>query len=310
MASPSSPGAGQPPSPDDDAVARDERLPDVDWSAPPEDSARTTFAAPSGALAALAAGPPDGERVVLVPGVTGSKEDFRFVIPELAGAGYRVESFDLAGQYESWRAGPERLSPPRPTYDYPLFVDDLIAVLEAGRTPAHLLGYSFAGIVAELVATRRPELVASLTLLSTPPVAGQVFRHVRWLGPISRVVGGRVIAALMKRAILLNVQGVHPGRQRFVTERFALTRPEAFRQVISLMRRAPDVESALREAPFPIAVAVGTRDLWPLDAHRRFAERLGATLAVYRTGHSPCETAPHQLSRDLLALFEKATRVA
>jgi pimeloyl-ACP methyl ester carboxylesterase len=247
--------------------------------------------------------------VVLVPGVTGSKEDFRFVIPVLAAAGYRVESFDLAGQYESWRAGPERLSPPRRSYDYPLFVADLIAVLEAGRTPVHLLGYSFAGVVAELVAARRPDLVASLTLLSTPPLSGQVFRIVRWLGPLSRVAPGRVIALLMKWAILLNVQGVHPGRHRFVALRFRLTRPAAFRQAISLMRRSPDMAPALRDAPFPVAVAVGTRDLWSLHAHRRFAERLGATLAVYRTGHSPCETAPHQLSRDLLALFAKATGV-
>jgi pimeloyl-ACP methyl ester carboxylesterase len=228
----------------------------------------------------------------------------------LAAAGYRVESFDLAGQYESWRAGPERLSPPRRSYDYPLFMDDLIAVLEAGRTPAHLLGYSFAGVVAELVAARRPDLVASLTLLSTPPLPGQVFRVVRWLGPLSRVAPARVIAFLMKAAILLNVQGMHPGRRRFVALRFGLTRPDAFRQVIALMRRSPDLEAALREAPFPIAVAVGTRDLWSLAAHRRFAERLGATLAVYRSGHSPCETAPHQLSRDLLALFAKANRLS
>jgi alpha-beta hydrolase superfamily lysophospholipase len=51
-------------------------------------------------------GPPDGRRVVLVPGATGSKEDFRRVLPLLAAAGYRAESFDLAGQFESAGAGP------------------------------------------------------------------------------------------------------------------------------------------------------------------------------------------------------------
>ena len=294
--------------PEEDAILRDENLPDIDWAVPPAGSERFTFAAPSGPLAALRAGPGDGRRVVLVPGASGSKEDFHFQFPELAAAGYRVESYDLAGQYQSLDAGPERLTPSRRTYDYTLFADDMVAFIEAGPTPVHLLGYSFAGVVAELVAARRPELVATLTLLSTPPLTGQVFRGVRWLGPLSRVVPGRGVAALMKWAILANVQGVRPGRRRFVEERFLQTRPDSFRHAISLMRRVPDLIAQLRAATFPIALAVGNHDLWPLALHRAFAQSLGASIAVYRTGHTPCETAPYQLSRDLLALFDKAAQ--
>src|SRR3546814_17370959 len=95
-------------------------------------------------------------RVVLVPGVTGSKEDFTLMLPLLAQAGYRVESYDLAGQYESYRAGPERLVPARAHYDYDLFVDDLVAVLEEGTPPAHVLGYSFAGLVGQVAPTGSP----------------------------------------------------------------------------------------------------------------------------------------------------------
>jgi phosphosulfolactate phosphohydrolase-like enzyme len=42
-----------------------------------------------------------------------------------------------------------------------------------------------------------------------------------------------------------------------------------------------------------------------VDRHAAFAERIGAELAIYDTGHSPCETTPHQLTRDLLALYAK-----
>lgn len=280
-----------------------EDLPDLDWSSPPEGSERWTFDAPSGPLAALRAGPTDGTRVVLVPGVTGSKEDFHFQFPALAEAGYCVESFDLAGQYESCGAGPERLLPPRSRYDYELFTGDLTAFLEAGGAPAHLLGYSFAGIVAELVAVQRPELVASLTLLSTPPLAGQVFRGVRGLGLLSRAAPAVVIAAAMRWGLLLNTQGVQPGRQRFIERRFSLTRREALRQVMHLMRHVPDVHAALRATPFLKAVAVGNADLWPLRAHTAFATELGAQLLVYPTGHSPCETTPHLLNHDLLSLY-------
>ncbi|AWB85426.1 alpha/beta fold hydrolase [Mycetocola zhujimingii] len=284
----------------------DESLPDVDWDRLAPDARRWTFSAPSGPLAALESGTPSAERAVLVPGVTGSKEDFRFVMPQLVAAGYFVQSFDLAGQYESWPAGPENLRPPRVEYDYDLLVGDLIAFLEAGSTPSHLLGYSFAGVVAQLVAAQRPDLVSSLTLLSTPPVSGRAYRSIKRIGWLDRFVDARGSALLMKLGIVWNVQRVPPGRLRFVRERFTLTRAEAHRQVMGLLSRTPDVTGALAAQPFPKLVAVGMHDLWPLGLHRRFAQKLGATIAVYRTGHSPCETAPHQLSRDLLELYATA----
>ena len=69
------------------------------------------------------------------------------------------------------------------------------------------------------------------------------------------------------------------------------------------MRRVPDVRDAVAASGVPILVATGDHDLWPTHLHAANAERLGARLAVYRTGHSPCETAPHQLGRDMVALF-------
>lgn len=290
----------------DTAAEQDEHLPDIDWTVPPQGGRRTWFTAPSGPLAVLSAGAANGPRVVLVPGVTGSKEDFAFQLPELAAAGYLAQSFDLAGQYESRRAGPEHLDPARPHYDWDLFAGDLLAFLEAGRTPAHLVGYSFGGPIAELVAVRRPDLVASLTLLSAPPLTGQAFRGIRRMGPFTGLAPAWLIALLMEVGLLLNVQGVPAGRQRFVRRRFRFTRPSSQRDVMALMKNLPDLDDELAALPLPKAVAVGEDDLWPLALHAAFARRIGATMAVYRTGHSPCETAPHQLSRDLLALFDNA----
>lgn len=75
--------------------------------------------------------------------------------------------------------------PPRADYDYDLFVEDLLAVLETGSRPVQVLGYSFAGTVAQRAMTSRPELFASLTLLSCPPEPGQAFRGVKRIGWIS-----------------------------------------------------------------------------------------------------------------------------
>ena len=259
--------------------------------------------APSGGLATIALGDPAAPRVVLVPGVTGSKEDFILMMPLLAAAGFRVESFDMAGQYESWAAGPENASPPRNRYDHELFVDDLISVLEAGSTPVHVLGYSFAGTVAQLAFVQRPDLFLSLTLLSAPPQPGQGFRGVKRLGPFTGLTTGRIGAALMIWGVWNNFTHVPPKRLEFVRHRFSFTRRSSVADIIRLMKRAPDVRAVLAAADIPKLVAVGEHDLWPLALHAALAESIGARLAVYRTGHSPCETAPHQLVRDMLALF-------
>lgn len=290
----------------DQAVQLDADLADRDWTVLAEGTVRSTFAAPSGPLALISLGDPGNPHVLLAPGVTGSKEDFTLMMPELAEAGFYVESYDLAGQYESHAAGPERLSPPRGHYDYDLFVDDMLAILDSRPGTSHVLGYSFAGTVAQLAFQRRPDLFSSLTLLSAPPQPGQGFRGVKRIGWLTPLANGRIGAALMIWGLHRNVTHVPPGRQAFVDHRFSLTRVPAVRDIIDLMMRAPDVREELAASPIPRLVAVGEHDLWPLELHAEFAERIGARIAVYRTGHSPCETAPHQLNRDLLELFARA----
>ena len=290
----------------DESARLDAALPDVDWSAPPPGAVRGVFEAPSGSLATLAMGVPGGPRVLLLPGATGSKEDFALMLPQLADAGYYALSCDIAGQYESAGAGPEHLVPPRKHYDYELFTNDFIALLESGEGPAHVVGYSFAAIVAQLAFERRPELFRTLTLLSCPPEPGNSFRGVQRIGRFSGLAGPRVGAALMIWGIRSNVVWVAPNRLRFVRSRFRLTRRQSVRDIFGLMQHAPDLRPVLAAATLPKLVAVGEHDLWPLALHRRFAQAIGAKIAVYRGGHSPSETSPHQMGRDLLALFSSA----
>ncbi len=65
------------------------------------------------------------------------------------------------------------------------------------------------------------------------------------------------------------------------------------------------MRAELAASAVPKLVAVGEHDLWPRELHERFAREIGAGFAVYPTGHSPCETAPHQLVRDMTALFDQ-----
>ncbi|WP_262406248.1 alpha/beta fold hydrolase [Protaetiibacter sp. SSC-01] len=284
-----------------DPVALDAAIGPTDWAAPVPGSVRSVFEAPSGPLAVVSLGDPSHPRVLLAPGATGSKEDFALMLPLLAEAGYYVQAYDLAGNYESASAGPPRGG----HYDYPLFTADLEALLESGG-PAHLLGYSFAGIVAQLVTARRPELVRSLTLLTTPPDAGNSYRHVKRIGWISHLVTPRQGAGLMIWGIGSNLNKVDASRLAFVIGRFDLTRRECIDDIVGLMKAAPDVAERVRASGVPVLVATSEHDLWPVERYALHAERLGARMAVYRTGHSPCETTPHQLVRDMLRLYRDA----
>lgn len=276
---------------------------DLDWTIPPPGSVASRFAAPSGELAVVSLGDPAGPRVVLVPGVSGSKEDFALVLPVLAASGYYVQSYDLAGNYESADAAPADGT----RYSYELFADDLVAFLESGG-PSHLLGYSFAGTVAQIATVQRPELVRSLTLLATPPRPGNGFRGVKILGPFTWMATGGIGASLMRWGIVTNKNKVPQTRLDFVRLRFEKTTMRSMADIITLMKRAPDLRPQLRDAAIPKLVAVGSHDLWPVELHAELAGRIGAELAVYDTGHSPCETTPYQLARDLLRLYASASR--
>jgi len=292
------------------ATARtlDEAIREVNWKAVPLGVDVVRYTVPSGELAGHAAGDPRHPRMLLVPGMTGSKEDFALMAPLLVRAGYRVEGIDLAGQFESSSAGPERLDPPRKRYDHDLFVEDLVAVIRAGGTPVHVLGYSFAGTVAQLAAVAHPELIASLTLLSVPPVSGQAFRKTSMFvglpALLSHVVGARGTAGIMTWGLRKNLNHVAQHRYDFVMERLEHTRPSSVVDMARLMRRTPDVADAVRALDIPKLVAYGAHDLWSSRLHRRFADRIGAVAIEYATGHSPCETTPHQLVRDMLRVIE------
>ena len=155
-----------------------------------------------------------------------------------------------------------------------------------------MLGYSFAGILAQLALVEHPGLFRSLTLLTTPPEPGQAFRGVRVIGWLSWFLSGRQGAGLMIWGIVTNKNKVPPSRLAFVRSRFALTRRSSVDDIVGLMKRVPDVREQRRPQRIPVLVATGNHDLWPTHLHAANAQSLGATLAVYTTGHSPCETAP------------------
>ena len=278
----------------DEAARRDAALHNVVWTALPDGAVRGTFDAPSGHSPPSPWAHPGNPRVLLIPGATGSKEDFVLMLPGLAAAGYYVLSCDIAGQYESAAAGPENLVPPRAHYDYDLFTNDLLAMLDAEDGPAHVVGYSFAAIFAQLAFTRRPEKFRSLTLLSCPPEPGQSFRGVQRVGWFSGLIGPRVGAALMIWGIRVNVVRVPPNRIRFVNYRFRFTRRSSVSDIIGLMQHAPDL-----------------RENWPRRRCRSSSPSGNMTSGRWRctaASHRPSARASRSTGADTVRVRPRRTR--
>jgi len=111
-------------------------------------------------LDAVATGPPDGPKVVLLHGFPQDSWCWRGVWPGLAAAGYRVVVPDLRGY--SPGARPAGIEPYRMTH----LVGDVLAV--AGPEPVHLVGHDWGAAIAWQLAARHPDRLRTLTALSVP----------------------------------------------------------------------------------------------------------------------------------------------
>jgi pimeloyl-ACP methyl ester carboxylesterase len=114
-----------------------------------------------------------GPTLILLHGGGQSRSSWRITANCLARAGYSASVFDLRGHGDSdWS----------PVGDYRIerHVADLVLVVEALGAPAILVGASFGGHVALLMAARHPQLVSALVLCDvTPWIEGEATRAIR-----------------------------------------------------------------------------------------------------------------------------------
>jgi pimeloyl-ACP methyl ester carboxylesterase len=111
----------------------------------------------------IAAGPKDGDLVVLLHGFPQTPRAWRRQVEALGKAGFRAVAPALRG------FGPGTPPPDIADYTQPLVASDVLGIVASfGSESFHLVGHDLGGIVAWDIAGRFPEVVRTLSIASTP----------------------------------------------------------------------------------------------------------------------------------------------
>ncbi|MEV7597831.1 alpha/beta fold hydrolase [Kitasatospora sp. NPDC089797] len=269
-----------------------------------------------GEFAALRAEPDGPVRgsALLVPGFTGSKEDFIALLEPLAAAGYRVTAVDQRGQYET--GGPDDAA----AYAVDALGADVRALTEllaAEGGPVHLLGHSFGGqVVREAVLAAAAEGTLpwrSLTLLSTGPGAIEPAEAARTglLLDALQAMGLEEIWQVMRQldeAAGESKPTLAPDVAEFLHRRWVANVPRALAVTGGHLVAAPDRVAelaAVTAGVLPVLVLSGEQDYaWPVPEQTGMAQRLGARrVVVAGAGHSPNAERPAATAAALVAFW-------
>ena len=273
---------------------------------------RTRFTLPSGAIAALDTGPaapsgPEPSRPValLVPGYTGSKEDFLPLLRPLAHAGYRAVAIDQRGQFESeWATDPAG-------YALAALAED-VCQLATDLAPSrlHLVGHSLGGLVGRAAVLAKSELFDSFTMMGSGPAAVTGQRRIL-LDMGELVLAQHGMAGLWKRLEFSaradpKYARSSPALRQFLQTRFMATDPVGLRAMGAALRVLEDRTDELARTGVPILVLYGeSDDAWLPAVQAEMAQRLGAAhVVIPDAAHSPAVENPAATVRALLDFWQ------
>lgn len=279
---------------------------------------RTTIHTSRGSFAALEAVPASGvcerDGALLIPGYTGSKEDFLAILDLLTDGSRQVVAIDMRGQFETPAAGdPDG-------YLVSELASDVAAILQVTGA-RHLVGHSYGGLVAReaILADAR---LASFTLMSSGPAAlsGPRARELRAMLAALGVRNGHLpdkaalgdgISQLWRTH--LEPQAVAAGVPApivaFLAKRMLSNDPNGLVLMARHMLTAADRTTELAQlSQLPMLVIYGENDnSWSPAAQENMARRLGARrVCIPAAVHSPAVEAPATTASALTEFWDAA----
>ncbi len=240
--------------------------------------------------------------VVMVPGFTGSREDFLPMAPFVTAAGYRLISYSQLGQYDS--DGPDGQDAVG-EYTIAKFALDLAEVLDAVAPDekVHLLGHSFGGLVTRAAVLNDPTRFLDYVILDSPP-SGRNLGMAVDMGQIPELLwaGGNEV---LWKAMFGAFEEIFPAPvKEFLHHRIMVTKTANIAGIALTMSAEPDRVAELAATGLPILVVAGENDVIPVDVQADAAARLGVKFEIIAgAAHTPNEEKPEELTRVLAAFW-------
>jgi pimeloyl-ACP methyl ester carboxylesterase len=251
--------------------------------------------------------------VLLVPGFTGSKEDFLAILEPLAAHGWRVAAMDLPGQGGAAPLGPRGSHTART-------LADVVAAVAAWFAPegrVHLLGHSMGGLITRELVLSDPRRLASWTAMSSGPASIPAHGHTALLQLEAALASAPIEVVWAMKEQLDRAGGWDPPNQEvadFCARRFITNDPAALSDCAEILMTAPDltdqVAAALEASQLPAAVVTGEiDDAWSPAVQEQMAERLGVPWhTLPGLGHNPATEDPQLTATALNEVFGSAAQ--
>ncbi|WP_376792458.1 alpha/beta fold hydrolase [Thermoflexus sp.] len=234
--------------------------------------------------------------VLLLHGLGSRGESWIFQFDPLAEARYRVLAPDMRGFGRS--SAPPEVTVQAMAEDMALFLERM------GAVPAHVVGISMGGAVAQQLALDHPEMVCTLVLVSTfshmrpQSLSGWLYFLTRWI--LINLIGPKGQAEMVAWRIF--PQPDQELLRENLSRWIAQTNPCAYRSALrSLMRF--DTRSRLSELRMPVLVVTGAEDTTvPPSVQHALARGIpGARhIVVEGSGHGIIADNPDTFNRILL----------
>ena len=243
----------------------------------------------------------DGPLVVCVPSLGDVRGEYRFLVPVLVKAGYRVATMDVRGHGETSKEWND--------YSVAGVGEDIVALIrELNAGPAVVVGNSMAGGAAVWAASEAPDLIRGLVLLD-PFVDGDGNRVLEllvsvffarpwgpslWLKYYASLYPTRKPADFPEYSAALYANLKEPGRL------------EATKQMLYASKQASG--ERMSRVNQPTLVLMGSKDpdfKNPAQEAKRLAEALrGKYVMIENAGHYPHAEMPEVTSASILEFLD------